>query len=62
MLSPINTQALYVPCAQVDETQANAGYNAGTKVLTCYAHEHSESSENADASRFPARRPATRSR
>jgi hypothetical protein len=46
--------AQYVPCAQVDDTQANGGYNAGTKVLTCYAHRHSESGEAADASWFPA--------
>jgi hypothetical protein len=44
----------YVPCAQVDDTQANGGYNAGTKVLTCYAHRHSESGEAADASWFTA--------
>lgn len=54
MISPIRTQAVYVPCAQVDDTAAGSGYNAGTKVLTCYAHEHSESSETADAARFVA--------
>ena len=54
MISPQRTQASYVPCAEVDETAANAGYNAGTKTLTCKAHAHSESSEVADATRFVA--------
>jgi hypothetical protein len=54
MLSPGRTMTTYVPCAQVDDTQANAGYNAGSKVLTCYAHEHTESSESADATFFVA--------
>jgi hypothetical protein len=53
MLVDADQQAAYVPAAQVDETQANAGYNSGTLVLTCYAHKYSESSEPADASRFP---------
>lgn len=42
----------YSPAAQVDETQANAGYNAGTKVLTCYAHKYSTAAESSDATRF----------
>lgn len=54
MISPARTIAAYVPCAQVDDTAAGGGYNAGTKVLTCYAHEHSEASEVADATRFVA--------
>lgn len=54
MISPQRTIAPYVFCAQVDDTAANAGYNAGTKVLTCYAHEHSESADVADATRFVA--------
>lgn len=45
---------LYGPGAIVDDTQANAGYNAGTFTLTCYAHKCSESSESADATQFPA--------
>lgn len=46
--------AIYAPCAQVDDTQANSGYNAGTFALTCYANKHSESSESADAANFDA--------
>lgn len=34
---------LYAPAAQVDDTATNAGYNAGTKVLTCYEHKYSHS-------------------
>jgi hypothetical protein len=30
---------LYCPSAQVDDTATNAGYNVGTKVLTCYAQK-----------------------
>lgn len=52
MVSPQRTYPTYVPCAQVDDTAAGAGYNAGTKVLTLYAHEHSESGDVADATRF----------
>lgn len=44
----------YSPCAQVDETQANGGYNAGTSTLTCYAHQHSESTASVDVSHFVA--------
>jgi len=36
----------YVPCADV------SSYNSATKVLTCYEHRYSESSEPADAARF----------
>jgi hypothetical protein len=54
MLSPITTQAQYVPCAQVNDTATNSGYVVATKELTCYEHEHSEASEAADATRFPA--------
>ncbi len=46
--------AAYGPGAVVDDTATNAGYNAGTKVLTCYAHKCSESGEAADATHFPA--------
>ena len=49
------THAPYSPAAQVDDTQANAGYDAGTGALTCYAHEHSESTASTvDATRFIA--------
>lgn len=48
MISPQRTIAEYVPCAQFNGTD----YNAGTKVVTTQAHEHSESSDVADASRF----------
>lgn len=44
--------ALYAPSADVDNTATNAGYNAGTKTLTCYAHRCTETSEAADASFF----------
>jgi hypothetical protein len=47
-----NRVAPYVPTAQVDETQTNAGYNAGTGALTVYAHKHSESTEPVDATHF----------
>lgn len=53
MISPRRTIAPYVPTAQVDEGEANGGYDAGSKTLTCHAHEHSESGEAADASHFP---------
>ncbi len=43
----------YSPTAQVDETQAGSGYD-GSFTLTCYAHKHSEPSEPADATWFPA--------
>lgn len=49
----------YVPSANIDHTQANAGYNAGTFVLTCEAHAYSESglfAEAADASYMSAGR------
>lgn len=56
----------YAPAADVDNTAAGAGYNAGTKTLTCYAHHYSHEvtipyaygtiylSEEADATYFPA--------
>jgi hypothetical protein len=48
--------AVYVPCAQVNEGEAGAGYTepAGVGTLVCHAHQHSESSEAADATRFVA--------
>ena len=48
MISPQRTIAAYVPCAQFNGTD----YDAGTKVITTQAHEHSEASDVADASRF----------
>ena len=54
LLLPVNRIAAYVPCADVDDTAAGSGYNAGTKVLTLYAHRYSESSEDADAPHFAA--------
>ncbi len=50
----LNRLTAYVPSAQVDETATTAGYVAGTKTLTVYAHKYSESSEAVDASYFPA--------
>lgn len=47
MLFPRLSLAPYCPCAQV------ASYNAGTKVVTCEAHEQSEAGDAADASNFP---------
>lgn len=59
----------YSPAAQVDDTQANAGYNAGGPTITCYAHKYShalaglgtrrtgvtiDDTEDADAEWFPA--------
>jgi hypothetical protein len=52
LVLPLSNIAPYSPCAEVDETQANAGYDAGNQRLTLKAHEHSESSETADAARF----------
>lgn len=52
LLLEINRTGPYSPAAQVDETQTNAGYNAGTKVLTCYAHKYSNATQQADATRF----------
>lgn len=54
MVIPVRTQATYVPCAQFNEGAANAGYDAGTKVITCHAHKFTESSESADAAFFSA--------
>jgi hypothetical protein len=51
--------AAYSPCAQVDDTAGGAGYNAGSKRLTFYAHEHSETSEATDVSRFAVNDPVT---
>jgi hypothetical protein len=60
----------YAPSAEVDEGQANAGYDVATKTLTCFAHKYSHSititynkgrgtltrgiGEPADATNFPA--------
>jgi hypothetical protein len=61
---------IYAPSAQVDDTAANAGYNVGTKTLTCYAEKFSHNititvnwgthtksidiTEDADATHFDA--------
>lgn len=54
LILPRNDIVAYSPCAMVDHSQANAGLSGGDKVLTCFAHQHSESSEVADATRFVA--------
>lgn len=54
MLLPRTSTGVYCPAALVDETQANAGYNAGTGALTVYAHAYSDSGDAVDASRFSA--------
>lgn len=47
----------YVPCADVDSSQANGGLDAGTStIFTCYAHSYSVSGEAADASYMSAGR------
>ena len=49
VLFPRLSLAPFCPCAQV------VSYNAGTKVLTCAAHEHSRASDTThDAARFAA--------
>lgn len=48
----LNRVASYVPCVQVDAGATNAGYDATNHILTVLAHEHSESSESADAANF----------
>lgn len=48
------TEAPYCPAAQVDHTATNAGYDAGTKTLTCKAHEYSTASMDKDAGNFLA--------
>lgn len=50
---PLDNISSYSPCAQIDHDAANGGYDSGTSTLTCEAHQHSESSEAADASHFP---------
>ena len=49
-----NDVAPYSPCAEVDETAANGGYNAATLALTCKAAAHSGGAEAADATHFGA--------
>ncbi len=51
----VSRVAVYGPGAIVDDTATNAGYDSGTKTLTCYAHECSEAAtDNPDAASFPA--------
>jgi hypothetical protein len=52
LILPIDGVAPYAPCAEVDHAAAGGGYNAGTKVLTCEAHAHSNTGETHDAARF----------
>ncbi len=52
LILPLSNIAAYSPCAEVDFGAANAGYDAANQRLTLEAHEHSESSEVADATRF----------
>jgi hypothetical protein len=54
MVFDADRTAAYAPAAIVDDTAGGGGYNAGTKVLTCYEHKCSESGEAADASHFTA--------
>jgi hypothetical protein len=58
----------YAPCAEVDETQTNGGYDALGPTLTCYSHKYShdlvalnlrrgdtaDDTEEVDATNFPA--------
>jgi hypothetical protein len=53
-LLDVDRVGVYSPSAMVDYSASNAGYNAGTKVLTCLAHVYSLSSEAADATHFVA--------
>jgi hypothetical protein len=41
MFLDLHRSEIYAPAAQVDDTATNGGYNAGTKVLTCYEHKYS---------------------
>lgn len=51
-LMPSDRVYSYAPCAQVDDTAANGGYDAGTAILTTYDNEHSEPGDPIDASHF----------
>lgn len=53
VILPLDSISTYCPCAEVDYTAGGGGYSAGPPhVLTCFAHEHSLSSEAHDAARF----------
>jgi hypothetical protein len=52
LMLPTDRISAYSPCAEVDYSAGGGGYNAGTKVLTCWAHHYSLSSEIHDAARF----------
>ena len=48
----MNRVVPYVPCAQVDDTATNAGYDSTNHTLTVHAHAHSGPLESADAANF----------
>lgn len=52
----VNRVAAWSPCAQVDDTAVaggfDHGYSSATSTLRCYAHQHTEASESADAAYF----------
>jgi hypothetical protein len=68
MFMDLHRSEIYAPAAEIDSTAANAGYDAGTKTLTCLEHAYSHSvsfnltwgrisrsffiNEPSDASRF----------
>ncbi len=54
VLWPRSMVVAYSPCAQVDDTASNGGYDSGTRTLTFYAHEHSGSADATDLSHFNA--------
>ncbi len=54
VISPRDRVSRYSPCAEVDFSATNAGYDAGTRTLTTRAHQHSNSGAAVDASRFVA--------
>lgn len=54
LLWPRDNIVAYSPCAQVDNTASNGGYNSGTQTLTFYAHEHSTTNQSVDVSHFAA--------
>jgi hypothetical protein len=53
MFRDVDRHGLLVPAAMVDDTAANAGWDAANGFITLYAHKFSESGENADVTWFP---------
>jgi hypothetical protein len=51
-LLELDRMTVYAPCARVDDTAANGGYNAATDILTTYDNEHSETGAAVDATHF----------